>query len=308
MDKSAQTAILHTMTTIALQVKKSQPTYSLHRSIITSLFANGDPYNEATIQKRLVVIDSLYSTNASYSYFSFEEMAERIYDLGGNESDARDYFYAIVLGGKDEDGLFKEPYGIQKNLKEGSRQVSLLSKYAYYALMSDKIKYPLGFPIYDKLAREMYPHVMRKLHPRKKFKILPSNMDIKRYVAALNKLRLSLFGKGNTSLFINEMQQYDILDAYLWRMGKINNGNLSLLLSREDYVKFIKNLGLKIKRREGDSDYKSRMEVKYGDGHDFDDYVKKELASRQQPFKGLSNEAYLNELYEHLEYIKKKNK
>lgn len=39
----------------------------------------------------------------------------------------------------------------------------------------------------------------------------------------------------------------EILDAYLWRMGKFCNGNFSLLFNESDYRIFVTNLGLKDK-------------------------------------------------------------
>ena len=87
-------------------------TYNSQRVLINQVFRTGE-YNKGTIILRLTVIDSLYSTNAAYSYFSFDEMAERIAALG-NEEEARNYFYSVVLLGKDKKKLFCEEYGIQK--------------------------------------------------------------------------------------------------------------------------------------------------------------------------------------------------
>ena len=225
--------------------------YNQQRVMINRIFetTGGDSYNKASAMLRLVVIDSLYSTNAQYSYFSIEEMAEKIIDLG-SETDAARYFYGLVCGEQDDTrGLFSKNYGIRKNLSEGSRQMSLMSKYAYYALLQDTTSYPLGFPIYDSLAVEMYPKVCDYLcvekYPLKK----QSNnegeesLSIKEYITALNALRKGIFS-GN-ELFDGKYQQYDILDAYLWRMGKLDGGNYSLLFDKDDYSQFIANLGLK---------------------------------------------------------------
>ena len=40
------------------------------------------------------------------------------------------------------------------------------------------------------------------------------------------------------------MQQFDILDAYLWQMGKLEGGNLSLLLTKSEYEQLIANVKL----------------------------------------------------------------
>lgn len=191
---------------------------------------------------RLIVIDSLYSTNAEYSYFSFEDMAEKIVRLEINGEGAEDYFYGLVEGKKDEESLFSSKYGIRKNLKEGSLQTSLMSKYAYYLLLQNPgNKYPLGFPIYDSLAIKMYPKAMAKATGNAK---KSKHSTICEYIAELNELRQLIFEQ-NEGLY-GGFQQYDLLDAYLWRMGKIDNGNFSLLFNRADYEKFITKLGLNI--------------------------------------------------------------
>jgi hypothetical protein len=310
-------SILQTMQTIVekelLKGASSlqQATYNDQRTLIKSFFS-GKEYGLGIVTTRLVVIDSLYSTNAAYSYFSFEEMAEKICALGG-EDKARDYFYKVALTGKDEKKLFCEAYGIQKNLSEGSKQMSLLSKYAYYSLIGHGEKYPLGFPIYDSLAKEAYPTVCKMLGIKPKHRLSSlETPEIGEYIECLQQLRESLFGK-SIALF-NGFQQYDILDAYLWRMGKFESGNFSLLLGRDDYVKFVQKLDLQAKSigkgkfEEKDPDYKKRMVDKYkgnpcvSKDNKFDfgkAVVMLCLEKKMKPFAGIRNEAYMNELLNH---------
>ena len=294
-----------------------EATYKDQKALISHLFSHGGDYSRGTIMLRLVVIDSLYSTNAAYSYFSFEEMAERIYELGHKEESAKNYFYSITKGGKDTSKLFQEAFGIQKNLSEGSKQMSLLSKYAYYSLFNDK-NYPLGFPIYDRLALQMYPKVCRMLTIKPETKI---DGSIETYVSALNEVRKSLFD--NNELFCG-LQQFDILDAYLWRMGKFSEGNMSLLLGREDYVRFVKNLNLaalpmpnsKDKFKEADKDYKLRMnKIHNGSllgqkGKEFNfnsTIVNMFLDEKVNPFAGLNKDVadYMTTLLNHWRQLNK---
>ena len=320
MDTESKAQIIAVMRAIAeMELDKEAPslqtaTYNDQKLLISELFKSSKEYNTGTIMLRLVVIDSLYSTNAAYSYFSFEEMADKIYHLlGKTEEGARQYFYGIVCGNEDSHNLFQESFGIQKNLSEGSKQMSLLSKYAYYTLYGNKEtrgKYPLGFPIYDSLALEAYPTVCKMLGIEQWTGI---DDNIEGYVQALDKVRELLFD-GN-GLFNGKYQQFDILDAYLWRMGKFNGGNLSLLLSRNDYVKFVQNLGLNAepvkneedKYYEKDADYKKRMKgnsAKKGFScsgqFDFNEAVV-ELYTKEccNPFKGLDDEEYLCQLLAH---------
>lgn len=281
-----------------------QATYNDQKLLISELFNSDKGYNTGIIMLRLVVIDSLYSTNAAYSYFSFEEMADKIIQLG-SEDEARNYFYGIACGKKDKHKLFQEPFGIQKNLSEGNKQMSLLSKYAYYTLYSNKEcrkKFPLGFPIYDSLALESYPTVCKMLGIKRRTGLWD---DIEAYVEALDEVRAMLFdGK---ELFNGKYQQFDILDAYLWRMGKFNGGNLSLLLGRNDYMKFVNNLqlnalpvpGEKGKYKEEYSAYKKRI-CGSKEKFDFNETVV-DLYTQEncRPFKGLEEETYLNQLLAH---------
>lgn len=279
-------------------------TYNNQRVLISQLFTNGE-YNVGTILLRLTVVDSLYSTNAAYSYFSFDEMAEMIMKLGGEE-DARNYFYGIARGKKDEKGLFCEPYGIQKNLAEGSKQMSLLSKYAYYCLLQVPQRYPLGFPIYDRLAKETYPIVCKMLGIVPIEKLPPlETPSIEKYVRCLDQLRQELFST-KRDLFYG-YQQFDILDAYLWRMGKFNDGNMSLLVGWKEYEQFIRNLKLQVEPNQDANGYNDKMKLKFAgtpavtkNGFDFNKAVAMKLADKTfEPFEKLPRKEYLNLLLSH---------
>lgn len=234
-------SVLNVMRGIAAQLREEEQagvfSYIQQREIILRLFKNVSSYDISTIILRLTVIDSFYSTNAEYSYFSIEEMATNIYSLGENEADAVDYFKKIASGGSDYKNLFSKKYGMRKDCTSGSKQVSLMSKYAYYVLLRDGSS-NLGFPIYDSLVIKTYPLVCKKLPVTGKD---IKTDDITEYVASLDVLRKELFGNDDR---FEGMQQFDILDAYLWRMGKLCSGNYSLLLIKEDYKRFISNLSL----------------------------------------------------------------
>lgn len=239
--------------------------YTQQRAMINQIFdmTSGANYNVPSIMLRLTVIDSLYSTNAQYSYFSIEEMAKNIHAIGGEE-DAVQYFYTLVNRqdgklGEDWNNLFSNKYGIRKNCEDGSKQISLMSKYAYYVLIKNPEEHPLGFPIYDSLAIEMYPLVCKKigLTPKSKSSISDS---IEKYIEALDKVRNTIFSEKTD---FNGFQQYDLLDAYLWRMGKVNNGNFSLLLTKTEYEKFIQNLG--IRHNKGESNFEEMLYEKFRD-------------------------------------------
>ena len=236
-------------------------TYNDQRALISSLFCmDNHKYSKDTILLRLTVIDSLYSTNAAYSYFSFDNMADTILNLG-DEKTAKDYFYSIATGRKDTEEIFNIKYGIRKNLSPGSQQMSLMSKYAYYALLQDKETYPLGFPISARLAKEAYPTVCNILQIENVSSLPSMNTpSIEEYISCLDKIRVKLFN--NTELFLGH-QQYDILDAYLWRMGKFEEGNLSLLLTEDEYRDFIKKIRLSAAEYNGSIEEYNKKKVEY---------------------------------------------
>lgn len=236
--------------------------YNSQRAIISRLFRGEEGYGQGQsriqvpvqgqaqehILLRLVVLNSYYSTNAAYSYFSLERLAERIIDettqfAGKSGKLPNDYFYDIVLQnlgkpttiGKD---FFEASHGIQKIGTPGASLKSLISKYAYYCMMMDTKRYPLGFPIYDRLARESYRKVMSALGLKPQTAQTLQSGSIGEYISALNELREEIFGAGSTALFCG-LQQFDILDAYLWWMGKLEGGNFSLLLTEGEYKMLI---------------------------------------------------------------------
>lgn len=241
-----------------LSAVKNLSGYTSQRIIIKELFdkTGGMNYNWESIVLRLTVIDSLYSTKATYSYFSIEELAIAIYNIG-KECDAANYFYGIACGRDDTLGLFSGKYGIRKNLEYGGVLISLLSKYAFYALQQDSQTYPLGFPIYDSLVIKMLPIVNNHLRCQQ---IKLQKKEIKSFVKAINNVRTALLGN-NVNLF-NGFQAYNTLDIYLWRMGKIDAGNYSLLLDKQDYETFISNIGMNGYKAKDDSQKNFNNEVR----------------------------------------------
>ena len=132
--------------TAAMQNEVSVQTgYTQQCVVINDLFrmTGDEKYSLYNIMLRLTVIDSLYSTNARYNHYGIEQLAVAIWNLS-SERAASDYFYSIACGGKDTRKLFSSVYGIRKNLDDGNRLHSLISKYAFYAVRQDPNAYPLG--------------------------------------------------------------------------------------------------------------------------------------------------------------------
>ena len=265
--RDVMTLLAQTITANGGEIDTKGLPYNNQRAIISRLFRGEEGYGQGQsriqvpvqgqgqehILLRLVVLNSYYSTNADYSYFSLERLAERIIDettqfAGKSGKLPNDYFYDIVLQnlGKPTTigkNIFEAPYGIQKIGTPGATLKSLISKYAYYCMMMDTKRYPLGFPIYDSLARESYRKVMSAMGLKPQQKQVLDKGSIGEYISALNELREEIFGKGATALFCG-LQQFDILDAYLWWMGKLEGGNFSLLLTEGEYKMLINGIQL----------------------------------------------------------------
>ena len=262
--REVMTLLAQTITANKGKIDTKGLPYNNQRAIISRLFSGkgvqgqgqgldqgqgpGHSHVQEHILLRLVVLNSYYSTNAAYSYFSLEQLAERIIHettqfAGKSGKLPNDYFYDIVLQnlGKPTTigkNIFEASYGIQKIGTPGATLKSLISKYAYYCMLMDTKRYPLGFPIYDRLARESYRKVMSAMGLKPQQKQVLEYGSIGEYISALNELREVIFGKGSTALFCG-LQQFDILDAYLWWMGKLEGGNFSLLLTEGEYLSLI---------------------------------------------------------------------
>lgn len=232
--------------------------YDKNRDIIKSLFDPAIPYNVDVVYKRLVVIDALYSTNMNQRYYGIEDMANTIYALSPSDAGLRvlvcNFRDSLFLGNDivvylgNDIVVYRDPiakafamsYGIHKNLNQAGSAMSLLSKYFYFLLLTDPYE-KIGFPIYDSLASDMYPKVCEYVYvkasgtPRKivNVKTIDHLCD---YFLALDQLRNSI---GISSIRGRSLQEFDLLDAYLWRMGKFNGNNFSLLLDKTGYTTLI---------------------------------------------------------------------
>ena len=105
--------------------------YIDQRKVINELFLRKGCFvhGRQLVVQRLTILDALYSTNACFTYFAIDQMAEAILKVGDDQA-VGDYFYSLVLGGKDTLKLFSRSYGFTKDLGSGRMMISLLSKYA----------------------------------------------------------------------------------------------------------------------------------------------------------------------------------
>lgn len=208
--------------------KKDESGYSLGKSTILKVFKATDGYSHEDILARLTLIDSMYSTQMSRRYYGLEELAAALLSVHSKKH-IKSAFLDFL---KDKDmkpfelgkktNLFTEKYGIGKNGEDKGGAVSLISKYAYFET-------EFKFPIYDSIVREMYPRIWNYCGFLKNELPEFKSNDIIDFIRLIDLLISKLDYKYVT---------YDTLDRVLWYVGKIYRGNLSLVLSREEYDAF----------------------------------------------------------------------
>ena len=201
--------------------------YMSDKRAIVNLFNNTKERTVDDIRLRLTVIDSMYSTQMNRRYYALDELAEKL------SSFSKDDFVSFASQRPVKDsfkGLWSGRYGIGKDGKEKGIAVSLISKYAYFET-------GFQFPIYDSIACEMLP-LVNSFCGFDKVNLNRSGDGytiVKEFITAINNFQKNLEDVG-----INA--SYDQIDKLLWFVGKICRGNLSLILSREEYEKCIKVL------------------------------------------------------------------
>ena len=204
--------------------------YSLGKATILKVFNATNSYTTEDILARLTLIDSMYSTQMSRRYYGLEELAKVLAEINKNKSlkdafidflEDKEYTPFNIKGKKTN--LFSEKYGIGKNGEDKGTAVSLISKYAYFET-------EFRFPIYDSIVREMYPRIWNYCGFKEKMPEIKVN-DMVSFIEAIDLLISKL-----DCTYIT----YDTLDRVLWYVGKIYRGNLSLVLSMEEYQAFVK--------------------------------------------------------------------
>ena len=134
--------------------------------------------------------------------------------------------------------LFQNSYGYIRGNDAGTAP-SLISKYLFFASVAcpnDKS----GFPIYDQIAYR----VMRMVQ---KFIGIPAtptmqgSFDIEKYIAGLNSI-ITALTNNNPAFWENlPVLKFQLLDYFLWNIGKAGVESYSLLLSKNEVKKCYSN-------------------------------------------------------------------
>ncbi|MDR1933968.1 MAG: hypothetical protein LBQ57_14240 [Spirochaetales bacterium] len=192
--------------------------YARNKAIISQFFRSSCAV-EYKEEVRLILIDSLYSTNvAAKRLFGIGDIAEKLRRTFANDAGLKKNASQWIESGFDDGSplydLFAEDYGIDKSGEVGKGAYSLLSKYLYFAT-------DYAFPIYDALGAKHYYLAKKKnvLNFQARFRILQEIM--RKY----------------------GVDSFDSLDNFFWLYGKISAGSLSLVLNKAKYIELMRNAG-----------------------------------------------------------------
>lgn len=168
-----------------------------------------------TVKLRLHLIDSLYSTQMSKRHYGIEELGEALALYSDEQLLAAAAHYVACENCDILETLFAQKYGYNSVGMKEKKAVSLISKYLYFLTAYQ-------FPIYDSLVKISYREAIKEFEGKAKYaKVTDAN-----FVHALSELN-QLAGINN----------FEKLDNYLWYSQKLNTKSYSLILSKEEHIK-----------------------------------------------------------------------
>ena len=252
---------LKSLITLAIDILQNETEYIFYRKVIDRIFEETRKnFSIESVNIRLTIIDSLYSTNMGRRLFGITDLSNEIFLIGKDEyllteiekykKDSEDSKISILL---------KNEYGIRKYGKKVGAARSLISKYLYFVSGHN-------FPIEDSLVKLNINDVLKYFY--EKAIIINDNL--------LHEL---------IYFCENEKIKFDEFDNFMWLLGKLLRGSLSLLLPKDNYLNIIKNLKI--------SSTKSKE-------------VDKEIARKiiDTQYLDLINKDISNALYKFLTFIK----
>ena len=223
---------------LAQTILNQETRYQANKKIIQDIFKTPSVTFKDTIQFRLTVIDSYYSTQMSKRLYGIEDIGDEleVYSDKVLKLEIAKFLQNPTKGIIKE--LFNKTYGFDKEAKNAKKAISLLSKYLYF--LSD-----CQFPIYDDLGKVSYNLL-------KKNDYITSN-------TLTNANYFELMIALNKSSSINDFEK---LDNLLWLLGKIKEGSFSILMDKSKYETIVKQVDFSKAVKSQDKDRAIREYVK----------------------------------------------
>lgn len=225
--------------------------YRTNYDAIRDLFSHSRVLTQMLIYQRLAILDSFYGTNVNrMRQFGLEEITDAIWNEcktpNGNYADSQlsDLAIDFVKNPNYKHRLKKlcdvvYGYTIDKksnNCLKRQKATSLISKYLFFLVLASGDK--MGFPIYDSIANKLTPKLAVYLgisKPGKVANIIDLTVIQKQLVSVLSKADPLLWNNGT-------MNHLEILDYFLWRIGKVGNLSFSLLLTKSELLQHSSNI------------------------------------------------------------------
>ena len=228
---------------LAVKILGNKTEYFFARKRIDSVFKDTKKnFSIDSINMRLTIVDSIYSTNMGRRLFGITDLAEKIFSIGNDDVLLEEVEkYKKNIKESKVNLLLEGNYGIQKSGDEFGEARSLISKYLYFVSEHK-------FPIEDSLIKLNINNVLKYFGY--------SNIRVRKD---------SNFLHGIISFCENKNIEFDEFDNFMWLLGKLSKGSLSALLSKDNYLKVIKNLGIEsTKSKEIDKEIaKKIIDTKY---------------------------------------------
>lgn len=216
-------------------------------------------FSKMDIYHRLILVDSLYSTNVNQMRsFGLEEMTDAIWELCRDENgiysesylavrlhyclyEKNNFFSNLGIGAahfnKPVFKAFNYEYGYIKGESAG-KAMSLLSKYFYFVALEQRVDDSgFGFPIYDSVVSSLICSIEKYIG------ISPLSTDIDdiekfiqviiRIVNTLEEVDPQLWNPNNSGKL-----KFELLDYFLWHISKAGEKTYDSLLTKDEYLKF----------------------------------------------------------------------
>lgn len=205
---------------LAVKILKNETEYIFDRQVIDEIFASTKQnFSVGSIKIRLTIIDSMYSTNMSKRLFGITDLSESIFNIGDDTIVLKELDKFINNDKESKiDFLLNDTYGIRKDTTPFGEARSLLSKYFYFLTYHN-------FPIEDSLVKDNIKEVLKYFFNYK----FDNKSDL------LHEL---------IKFCEDKKLKFDEFDNFMWLLGKLSKGSLSLLSNKDTYIKIIQKLNI----------------------------------------------------------------
>ena len=232
---------------LAQTILNQETRYQANKKIIQDIFKTPSVTFKDTIQFRLTVIDSYYSTQMSKRLYGIEDIANELVKYSDDILKLEiDNFLENPIEGIIQE-LFTQTYGFDKEAKNAKKAISLLSKYLYF--LSECM-----FPIYDTLGKVSY-------------NLLKDN----KYITSKALTDDNYFELMITLNQTSTIKDFEKLDNLLWLLGKIKDGSFSILMDKSKYETIVKQVDFSkaVKSEEKDKSIRKYIQNNYKTSNSF---------------------------------------